>query len=99
MREFINIIKENSVINSERHMNEEIEVDTAEAPEYWASYLVNGDDSSLDEEEIRLADKWLESIAPYRVVSVQGEPHFTHSYNRFDPRYKSGSVVEYVLHK
>lgn len=39
-----------------------LETVTATAPSYWASYLVNGDDSGMDDNETAQADafaKWL----------------------------------------
>lgn len=41
-------------------MNEEgkFEVYTGTAPSHWATYLVNGDDSGLDEEEKVAADRF-----------------------------------------
>jgi hypothetical protein len=32
------------------------------APSYWASYLINGDDTGIDDEEKAAADAWLESL-------------------------------------
>jgi hypothetical protein len=97
MRDFMNIVNE-SLLN-EDNLNEEIEVETIDGPEAWASYLINGDDSDMDPEEIELADKWVASLAPYSVVSADGESHITHSFSQYDPRFTSGSVISYTLHK
>lgn len=67
-------------------------VETFEAPAYWASALVNGDDSSFDISDERQAARdrrelaaWQRSIEPFYVVDVArdkhgeaAEPHFAH---------------------
>lgn len=52
-------------------------VETFEAPAYWASALVNGDDSSFDYGDAQQGardraelDAWTRSIAPFYVVDV-----------------------------
>ncbi len=35
---------------------------TATAPTDWASYLINGDASGLDDNEERQADEWIDSL-------------------------------------
>ncbi len=37
-------------------------VETATAPSHWASYLINGDATGLDEGEDKLVDQWVESL-------------------------------------
>jgi len=37
-------------------------LETATAPSAWASYLINGDASGLDDGEDKLVDAWLESL-------------------------------------
>lgn len=32
------------------------------APSHWASYLINGDASGLDDEDEQAADEWIESL-------------------------------------
>jgi hypothetical protein len=32
------------------------------APSAWASYLINGDESGIDDDEMNAADAWLDSI-------------------------------------
>ena len=55
------------------------------APAYWASYLINGDGSSLDGEEQAQADKfraWLVSPDPRgSVVSCSDESFFAHRHD------------------
>jgi len=38
-----------------------IKTETFELPDYWASYLINGDAYGLDDREQRKIDRWLES--------------------------------------
>jgi hypothetical protein len=45
---------------------------------YWASYLINGDASGMTDEEIALAETWLERVGG-DVVDC-GEPFFSWSY-------------------
>jgi hypothetical protein len=42
-----------------------IDVIEVTAPECWASYLINGDASGLDDNEQKACDSWLASLAPY----------------------------------
>ena len=42
------------------------------APSYWASYLVNGDSSGLEQEEIEQADKFAEWLGG-NIVDCTGE--------------------------
>lgn len=35
------------------------------APSSWASYLVNGDASGLDDDEQAACDAWVDSLAPH----------------------------------
>jgi hypothetical protein len=83
------------------------EVDTVTGPSYWASYLINGDDSSLDPEEKAHADRWIEKLKPYYVVDVErdedgdgSDPRFTWSYGLHSGTdTNGGDVVDYVVHK
>lgn len=84
-----------------------IQVTTATAPSYWASYLVNGDHSGLSHDEKMHADMWLYRNRPWYVVDVvrddNGEAYedrFTWSYDLYDlmATVRGGSVIDYVLH-
>jgi hypothetical protein len=77
------------------------------APAYWASYLVNGDSSGLDQREIDLADKWQAGHAPAYVVSVATDenglhesPYFSWHYGLIsgDDSCGGGELVDYILH-
>lgn len=83
-----------------------IEVDTVTAPDYWASYLVNGDHSGLESDEKAACDVWQEGLGDWYVVDVARdesgeaqEPRFTWSYSLYGGTASGGSVVDYVAHK
>ena len=74
---------------------------------HWASYLVNGDSSGLDPQEIELADKWAAALAPAYVVAIADceetgqsqDPRFTWHYAlHTGADCAGGEVVDYVLH-
>ena len=72
-----------------------IEVDTAEAPAHWACYLINGDASCIDEEDIKACDAWQESLAPWYVVSCQDdEEPFMRQWDGL-----LTDCITYILHK
>lgn len=86
-----------------------IEVSEEVGAAEWASYLINGDSSGLEQREIDLCDKWCEALAPAYVVSVADcedtgemeEPWFTWSYglHTADPECSGGNCLTYVLHR
>lgn len=73
---------------------------------HWASYLINGDDSGLEEGESALCDKWAESLAPAFVVDVARagdgeamESEFTWSYGlHTGDNCAGGDVLTYITH-
>ena len=86
--------------------NIETEIVTGSA--YWASYLVNGDASGLDDREIKLADAWCERNFPgvaWREIDVKrdddGEPqesNFSWFYGlHTGDDYSGGDVLEYSV--
>ena len=46
-------------------------IETATGPAAWASYLINGDATGLDREEVEAADEWIESIGLGAPVSCE----------------------------
>ena len=78
-----------------------IEVDTITGPNYWASYLVNGDASGLTAEEKAACDAWQASIAPWYVVSTgdDQEPRFTWHFRLYGGTADGGDVIDYIAHK
>jgi hypothetical protein len=86
------------------------EVDHVTLPAYWASALVNGDDSGLDDDESDQMNMMVHQLAQdgWHVVDVardesgEGqEPRFTNSYQVHNPhsQYRSGDVLDYVVHR
>jgi hypothetical protein len=87
--------------------DEDDDVTTATGPAYWASYLVNGDDSGLTPEEKAAADAWIAKLGDYSVVGIASdeegesqEPRFTWHYDLHSGTdTRGGDVVDYVIHK
>ena len=69
--------------------------DTYTAPAAWASALVNGDYSGLDDADTLACRAWQESILPAEVVGTKGEPRFTWRYRLYGGLYDSGDVLDY----
>lgn len=83
-----------------------IEIDYVTAPSAWASYLINGDASGLDDHDKRAADCLLGQLAPFPIVDVKrdksGEPEperFTTFYRIHGGNADAGNVTEFVLHR
>lgn len=72
-----------------------IEVDEVEAPAYWASYLVNGDASGLEDYELNQARAFERKLAQdgWHIVSC-GE-----SYTGRWKVYDYADLVIYTIHK
>lgn len=78
-----------------------IQVDKIEAPEYWASYLVNGDASGMDASDKAECDKWIAGIGDgWSVVSTEGdESSIGRFYFPVQGRLLQTSLITYVLHR
>lgn len=80
-----------------------MKIDTITAPSHWASYLINGDASGLDDGESEIIDRWRKRHGVRAVHDVEDEGRFTWSYNLFNPESgcTGGNVAEYTceLHK
>jgi hypothetical protein len=80
-----------------------IETDIVTLPAYWASALVNGDTSGMDDDEIADMEAQLDGLASegWRVVSTvdDDEPRFTWSFNLYGGNCAGGDVLDYVVHK
>ena len=77
--------------------NQQIEVLAYQLPAYWASYLINGDASGLEDGEQAQIDAFLkrESV-PYPIYFVDcGESYFSHSN---DATNLGGDVCDYIAH-
>ena len=85
-----------------------IKTGTVTAPAHWASALINGDLSSLNDDAINRFEAWNESLLPAYVVDVvrndngeAQEPWFTNCYYLYDGGgpYAGGEVLDYVTHE
>lgn len=68
---------------------------TATAPICWASYLINGDSSGLDDNEIEQADAWITRMGGY--VSDVGEAEFASRHDAWAECPLAGDVAEYTI--
>ena len=71
------------------------------APAYWSSYLINGDDSSLEPGEKERADQYVDAQVPkgavgFSVVSCDDEAHFSWSYDLHGGDAEGGDLVKYT---
>lgn len=69
---------------------------------YWASYIINGDDSGLKSSEKALCDSWMErELAPGEsIVSCDDESRFTWSYDlHTGADCRGGDVLDYTVLK
>ena len=80
-------------------------VETVTLPEAWASALINGDISGLDDREIDALDSWDRANPGVHIVDVArdadgegAEPRFTWSYDLYGGSARGGSVLDYVAH-
>ena len=73
---------------------------TITLPAYWASYIINGDDSGLEPSEREIADRAIarECGDEWSIVSCDDEPRFTWSYRLYNPEADcdGGEVLEYI---
>lgn len=76
-----------------------IDCTTATAPAHWACLFVNGDDSGMESSDVKAAEAWAESLAPWRVVSVGDSVGFMryHDAHAFCPL--AADCAEFILHK
>ena len=57
-------------------------IDTVKLPTYALCYLVNGDSSGLEDDDIDAIDRWYNSYGKelqLEAVDKESEPYFTHS--------------------
>lgn len=85
-----------------------LETDTVTAPAYWASALVNGDLSGMEDEEIAAMEAYfgpLKAEGWYVVGVVRDEdgegqePWFTWSFDLYGGTAKGGDILDYVIHR
>jgi hypothetical protein len=71
----------------------QFETETYILPAYWASAIINGDTSGLEDSEIKELDDWFELNNQPNIVDCSNEPHFSHSN---DAGTLAGDVLEYT---
>jgi len=72
----------------------QIETITYKLPAYWASYLINGDASGMEESELETVDSFLQSESEPNFVDC-GEQYFSWTN---DATTLGGDVCDYVAH-
>jgi hypothetical protein len=65
-------------------------------PAYWASALVNADESGMENKEIEEMNAWLDSVKPGSCVGCSDNEYFAHS-NAANSL--GGDVLEFYFHK
>jgi len=55
---------------------EKMKTETYELPSFWASPLINGDYSGMEDTDIEALEKWLEKEKPGYCVSLSDESFF-----------------------
>jgi hypothetical protein len=65
-------------------------------PVYWASALINADESGMEESDIKDMNAWLDREKPGSCVGCEGEPYFSH---RNDAGTLAGDVLEFHFRK
>lgn len=83
-----------------------IEVTEVIGPSCWASYLINGDASGMDQAEIDACDAWQQEHKPAYCVdtkrdkSGEGEESwFTGLYWLYGGNASGGDVLTYIFHR
>lgn len=80
-------------------LKEEEDVEVFELPIYWASYLINGDASSLEDDEQKVVDTWLKETSEHydanvSVVDCSEDQWFSH---RNDATELGGMCCHYTV--
>ena len=70
-----------------------MKIQTYTLPVYWASYLINGDASGLEDGEAEEIDKWAEANGNPHFVEVSEDVHFA---RRNDATSLGADVTEYT---
>lgn len=78
-----------------------IETSTITLPAYWASALINADQSGMSESEIACMNAYLDTALKggWYVVSTEGEPYFSWHFGRHGGECDGGQLQDYVVHR
>lgn len=98
------IIRTMRRLGLEEDMHGGPEVDRVTLPAHWASALINGDVSGLDDDEADQARMMMHKLATdgWQVVGTHDEePRFTWNYQVHNPHspYKGGDVMDFIVHR
>ena len=66
------------------------------APLFWAPYLINGDSSGLETDEMQAVDAWIASIGPGAPVDVTDDG-FCHTHDAWQFCPLAGDVGTYTF--
>ena len=66
-------------------------------PEYWASALINGDYSGLEEDEAAALDAWLESENPGLCLGCSEEGEFRAHHDAHGHWPYAGNCLDYIF--
>lgn len=79
--------------------------DTIIGPAHWSSYLVYGDDSGMEPDELKAANDWLETLGFPSIVDAgrdadgeDEEPWFTWAFDVYGGKTAGGTVCSYTAH-
>ena len=65
-------------------------------PEYWASYLMNGDSSGLSQEEETNIELWLKLHNNPNIIDVKDDAHFRYDGSWDAPNELGGDYCTYI---
>ena len=79
----------------------EIETDTIEAPSFWASYLINGDSSGMEDREIDDADALQDELSRegWYITCPEGEAFFGSYFFPSEGRELGCDLLEYPIYR
>ena len=83
--------------NKEYPMKMTIEMDKWDLPTSWASYLVNGDSSSLTEDEVSAIDCWVQEYASGKSCVSVGEEYSFCKYHDGDEFWAADDCAVYLF--
>lgn len=78
-----------------------VTTETELMPAHWANYLINGDPSGMEDNDITRCDEHIDKIIGFRDASVtvedDAEPFFSWSFDLHGGNAKGGELLEYTI--
>jgi hypothetical protein len=74
-----------------------IKINTYILPSYWASALINGDYSGMEDGEEKILNEWIKRVKPGYCVGCSEESWFQWGHDA--NRNQGSDVLEYIFHK